>query len=118
MRLNILQIILPLFFATQSHAEGINTFVFSDEHMSCGAWINNNSHKGNMIMAQYDSWIRGFFSGINFETTKQQIKLNQLPDRESINLYIVNYCNKNPLNSWVGAVFDLKRDLTEWENAK
>jgi len=102
----IICLTIIFYFQTKVHANGAYLYAFKDEYMSCGAWIKNSSDPEALM--QYDTWIRGFISGTNFKSRKSQ---KMIPDNESMNLFITNYCNKNPLDGWLAAVINLNKDL-------
>jgi hypothetical protein len=95
-----------------SYSQGVAVHGFDD--MSCGAWAKS-AHQHEVVRAQYIYWIRGFVSGYNFGVPTKQVDLGQMPNNETVALYVDKYCREKPLNPFVGAVFDLVKELRPTE---
>jgi len=102
-------IFVTLFYASTALAEGPAIAVFSYEDSSCGTWVK--SADVTWARAQYDSWFRGFVSGYNYGNPNNQVALGQMPNSQTIHLFIDKYCRDNPLNTFVSAAFKLIEEL-------
>lgn len=85
--------------------------VFSYDDTSCGAWVK--SADVTWIRAQYYSWFRGFVSGYNLGNPGNQVQLGQMPNEQTLYLFIDKYCRDHPLNPFVSAAFKLVEELRE-----
>lgn len=79
------------------------------EDMSCGAWVKSQNNEA--VRAQYLYWFRGFVSGYNHGSKTKQVAFEAMPNQETLSLYIDKYCRENPLHLFVGAAFDLVKEL-------
>lgn len=100
---------LMLFGIHSALAQGKPLAVFSYADTSCGAWTQSASREA--ARAQYASWFRGFVSGYNFGNPEAQVPMGQMPDDETLYLYIDKYCRENPLNPFISAAFKLVEEL-------
>ena len=67
---------------------------------SCGSWISNETNMGK-------SWLLGYMSGLAYGSGKNVLTDT---DKDSIFLWMKNYCNANPLEDvMVGG------DMLFWE---
>ncbi|MBI2993009.1 MAG: hypothetical protein HYY48_02390 [Gammaproteobacteria bacterium] len=101
----LLCISYPLPVAAQDQPVPLHGF----EDMSCGAWAKSESNIA--VRAQYLYWFRGFVSGFNHGSKAKQVSLEAMPNQETLALYVGKYCREKPLNLFVGAAFDLVRDI-------
>ena len=85
--------------------------VFSYADTSCGAWTWSANIEASR--AQYASWFRGFVSGHNFGNPEAQVSMGQMPNDETLYLYIDKYCRDNPLNPFTSAAFRLVEELRQ-----
>jgi hypothetical protein len=83
--------------------------MFSYADTSCGAWSRSAGSAAGR--AQYVSWFRGFVSGHNFGNPENQVQLGQMPDEETLYLYVDKYCRENPLSPFVSAAYKLVEEL-------
>jgi hypothetical protein len=90
--------------------------VFSFQDTSCGAYTKSAGNE--LVRAQYHYWFRGFVSGYNFGNPANQVRLERMPDSDTLSLYIDKYCRENPLRGFVGAAFDLVRELRDHSEGK
>jgi hypothetical protein len=77
----------------------------------CGAWAKSAGK--DMERAQYSYWFRGFVSGYNFGNPDNQVRLERMPDPDTLVLYIDKHCREKPLERFDGAAFDLVRELRD-----
>lgn len=89
------------------HSGGVYVHSFADT--SCGAWAK--SADSDWLRAQYIYWIRGFISGYNYGQLDRQISSDLMPNNETLGLYVDKYCRDNPLKPFVGAAFDLVKEV-------
>jgi len=83
----------------------IRTIAFDDN--SCGAWVKS---AGILWQRQtYLFWFRGFTSGYNYALPNKQI--SNMPNSETVALYIDKFCRENPLAPFTGAAFNLISEL-------
>jgi hypothetical protein len=85
--------------------------VFSYDDTSCGAWVQSASDE--LGRAQYLSWFRGFVSGYNYGSEGKQVPLEAMPNQETVALFIDKYCREHPLSPFIGAAFELVKELRE-----
>ena len=112
-RLNIMKKILLslllVLFGSAAHATDnsvpIRTLAFDDN--SCGAWIKSASVLWQRQTFMF--WFRGFASGYNYALPNKQI--SNMPNNETLALYIDKFCRENPLSPFTGAAFNLIGDL-------
>jgi len=95
--------------AVQGNTDAGPVAVQGFQDMSCGAWVSSTSNLS--ARAQYLAWFSGFVSGVNFVDRKHQIGLAQMPSDDTLTLYVDKYCRDNPLTSFVGAAFELVREI-------
>lgn len=82
--------------------------------ISCGKYLD--SQKSPQLKLLNISWAQGFLSGMNLADISNGKQMIFLPDAETINLYLVNHCTKNPLeNPAFGAIY-LYKELRERES--
>jgi hypothetical protein len=74
---------------------------------SCGMW--SNAPKESAQHAVLSSWLFGFISGLNFESTSGDFLRGKDPD--SLTAWIDNYCQKNPLNPATQGAVELVKEL-------
>ena len=77
--------------------------------MACGTWAK--SAQEPFTRAQYLWWIRGFVSGYNFGNPSNQIEIARMPNQETVALYVGKFCREKPLALFIGAAFELVKDL-------
>lgn len=69
--------------------------------VSCGKYLEGQK---NAVLTE-TSWVQGFLSGMNVADAVIGKQMISLPDLESINLYMINYCKENPLeNAYLGSM--------------
>jgi len=85
--------------------------VFSYQETSCGTWAESAASVD--ARAQYHSWFRGFVSGYNFGNPASQVRLARMPDQPTLFLFVDKYCREHPLNTFVGAAFELVKELRD-----
>lgn len=74
--------------------------------VSCGTWIKESSV--GVLRTQNQLWLIGFLSGIAFGTNRDLLKG---VDKESIIVWVNNYCQSNPLDSTADAGAKLSNEL-------
>lgn len=62
---------------------------------SCGQYVEES--KNQNASAVYISWTQGFLSAFNLALSHNGKAFVELPDPQSIKLYLDNYCQANPL---------------------
>lgn len=90
--------------------------VFSFQDTSCGAWTRSAANEA--ARAQYQYWFRGFVSGHNFANPTNQVAIDRMPDADTLYLYVDKYCRESPLKPFVGAAFELVRELRDHPEGK
>lgn len=100
-------VLLPQFGNAQ--AQPISVFSFQDT--SCGSWVKSASDAGERQL--YLLWMRGFVSGYNAGSNDRTVTLDAMPNQETLVLYIDKYCQKNPLNPFFGAAFELVKEISQ-----
>ena len=104
----LLLILLTKSFVCYAEAN-IPSTIFMFKKRSCGDWMQAKNDPATLY--QYQSWFRGFFSGYNFGENKYTI--NNIPDDETIVLYIDKRCRDNPLQSIDISIIDLTREIRQ-----
>lgn len=102
-------IFIALFYSLTVLAESPPVVVFSYEDSSCGAWANSADEPA--VRWQYHSWFRGFVSGYNYGNPNNQIVLGQMPNPQTLDLFVDKYCRDNPLKPFVWATVELIKEL-------
>lgn len=84
--------------------------------MSCGEYISAVELRNPNTLPQINQWVwgylasymmRGTFNAVYKETTKGDIRI---PDGKTIELFLKNYCNRNPLSNLLPAVNQLIKE--------
>lgn len=104
----LILILLTINFVCNAETS-INANIFMFKKKSCGDWMQAKNDP--VTLYQYQSWIRGFFSGYNFG--ENQYTINNIPDDETIGLYIDKHCRDNPLQSISISIIDLTREIRQ-----
>lgn len=76
---------------------------------SCGAWIKSENNIGGR--AQYLYWVRGFVSGVNWDSATMEVTLDRMPNFETLSLYIDKFCREHPLQPFINAAPALVKEL-------
>ena len=98
-------------------------FALGDGMRGCGEFIKSveaerkerpaNARPNAVYNIYYSSFISfadGFLSGANF-TDAANSRIGQGTDEDGMMLWLENYCRKNPLATYIGAVIALRKDL-------
>lgn len=84
--------------------------------MSCGEYISAVELRNPNTLAQINQWVwgylasymmRGTFNPVYKEPTRGDIRI---PDGKTIELFLKNYCNRNPLSSLLPAANQLIKE--------
>jgi hypothetical protein len=84
-------------------------FVLSSGMKSCGSFVKD-APQGKEIFL---SWAVGFISGANSRSTGNARLIGDHWDRESVLLWLENYCAANPLVQYAKAVEELRAALAK-----
>jgi len=86
---------------------------FGAGNTSCGNYVKTYSEQIEKpeYFVQYSQWVRGFVSAYNFFVASNHDITNGT-DFEGIFLWLNNYCNKMPLETFSQATIYLINDLT------
>lgn len=84
-----------------------NVIGFND--MSCGAWTSSAGKNDRDV---YLFWIRGFVSGFNYAHPRKEISFQDMPNQETLALYVDKYCREKPLSPFIGASVELTKELS------
>lgn len=77
--------------------------------ISCGKLLNA---QGDAYLKDLTlSWAQGFLSGMNVADADAGKEMLVLPDSETISVYLVNYCTKNPLEQPVHGAENFYNEL-------
>lgn len=84
---------------------------------SCGEWINGRDMKDQRLNLIFISYLQGLFSGINLqisltehdtngdEADFHELPMLDIPDPDTLLIYIDKYCQANPLgNVMIGSI--------------
>jgi hypothetical protein len=80
---------------------------------SCGKYLDQQNNEVGKLL--HIAWAQGWISGVNFSIMKSGKKPPRFPDPETIQLYISNYCKKNPLNYSFQGLLELFDELNARE---
>lgn len=110
MLLAILLFLPKLAFSTEDFAvSGAGT-------VSCGKYLENQ--KQPILKAIQTTWAQGFISGINItESAIANKKMLSMPDSETIDLYLSNYCKEKPLKHPYDGAMSLYLELRAREGS-
>ena len=103
----MLAILLPAIAA----AQGQQVNVFSFEDASCSAWLRSGGNK--LLRAQYEFWMRGFVSGLNYANPSRQVAVGKFPGSNALYQYLDQYCRDNPNSSFIAGAIHLVEQLRE-----
>jgi hypothetical protein len=82
--------------------------IIGPTNFSCGMWSNTPKQSDQHDVLR--SWLFGFISGLNFESTSGDFLRGKDPD--GLTAWIDSYCQKNPLNTPVTqAAVELVKEL-------
>lgn len=91
------------FAITAVHAQEDRFSLVGAGSMSCGKYSAQSTDAGTAMI--YQTWVQGFLSGLNVARKAKELPLKQLPDFETIKLYLDKYCRDNPLgHPYTGAL--------------
>lgn len=97
--------ILAGLFLAPSPIMAAPIMVYGFHEESCGNWASyNETQRGWYVL-----WLKGVFTGHNFVSPSQQVV--NLPDDESLTLYVDKYCRENPLGNLIAPAFQLTKEL-------
>jgi len=106
----ILCLIATAVSATENLSDRMKPFdEISFEDSSCGTWaesVNNHAQR-----SEFEFWVRGVATGINYADRDNQISLDSFPNQATLALYIDKYCRDHPLQSVGTAAFSLMDEL-------
>jgi len=77
---------------------------------SCGKFVAETKDDEN-IRAAYFFWAQGFLSGLNQKYLVRFESSTDLADHNALRLWVENYCEENPLDSYYVATFKLWHEL-------
>lgn len=93
-------------------SQGVAVIVPSSKGVpSCGSWTAAHGHPSDGAAFQYEQWVAGFESGLNWARSDARGDVLRNTDREAILGWVDRYCRKHPLDTLVSAVFRLDREL-------
>ena len=78
---------------------------------SCGAWTTARANPSNGGAAQYEKWVWGFESGLNFARFDARGDVLRNTDTEALSGWVDEYCRGHPLDTLVEAVIKLDKEL-------
>lgn len=103
-------VVLFALFLVPSIAECEDTSVLSGAGAtSCGEYFEKRDDY--LTKAIHVSWAQGFLSGLNAAELRSGNPMKAIPDSDSIHVYVVNYCGKNPLKPVYVAAIELFGEL-------
>ena len=76
--------------------------------LTCGEFVDNYNQNDHSMRLATKTWFLGFITGYNYA---KGTDLGNSLDTKSIELYVYNFCTKNPLKSTVAAADELIYDL-------
>jgi len=100
-----LAFIIAMFCASPSPASDEWSAYGAGRLSSCGKYINDVSTNAQAKNA-YSWWVAGFVTGANLE--KERTLSTDNPDHE---LWLKQYCEKNPLDPFMKAASELNKEL-------
>ena len=106
MNKNVLLMVCVMLFSTSTNAYttlGVR---------SCGEWIKDRGSPSVMTAAQLN-WLGGYLTGVS-EFTRTDI-INSV-DKESLYLWVDNYCKAHPLEDTSSAAYNLTVELLQRAN--
>ena len=111
--LTILTVLLVLFLAVSSSKLFAQNVLSGIGGFSCGQYVKyRDDDEFGTLTHLLESWMLGFISGLNMNTTNENSKTKyDPPDGDSIALYVDKFCNKYPLHHVYLAGRELYKDL-------
>ena len=106
----ILIVLIGIFPLVSVGGENDPVPIFSFADTSCGAWTK--SQQDGSMRQIYLYWFRGFVSGYNLGSETKQVPMNAMPDQDTLSLYVDKYCREHPLLPFIGAAFQLVKELS------
>ena len=102
----MLRVTALLLAVATSTAQEEPRMVFGPMGFSCGKWTNAREQTGERAQLRY--WILGYLSGLNMESSTDFLRGR---DIDGLIGWIDNYCRRNPLDTMVRAVHELRDEL-------
>ena len=102
-------IVLSVSFAFAADKSGAYS-VLGEGTMSCGTLVQSVHNAENTDKVIIGSWVNGYLTAIN-QFKYKRINVAQGTDREARELWIYNYCQKNPLDNLATATSSLYAEL-------
>ena len=78
---------------------------------SCGAWTAARAYQSDGIAAQYEKWVFGFQSGLNWAQSATRGDVVRDTDADAILGWVDQHCREHPLDPVLRAVVNLDREL-------
>lgn len=78
---------------------------------SCGAWIAARANPSNGRAIQYEKWVWGFESGLNWAGRNTRGDVLRGMEGEGVLGWVDQFCREHPLDDLVSAVVNLDREL-------
>ncbi len=85
--------------------------VYGAGMVTCAEWQQYRSTNNRPATLQLEAWVDGFLSGYNMASEGRDV-IAPKPESVAYYAWIDNYCQRNPLEKVVKAVFELKNELT------
>jgi hypothetical protein len=105
----LILVVLAIGFSASSNVIAVETLGI----IGCGTWIKNratpNQPTWSAVVDEF--WLYGYLSGLAVGSNVDILKVH--PDKDSLNLWMDNYCKKNPLNIVQEGANDLFVDLNK-----
>ena len=112
------KILLLVFILISSNVQSQNTIsMIGTGTMSCGKFIDYKNQGNKQQLDLFVQWTWGFLSSYNirgnFGSHYSNVSpvIDNLPDSETVILFITKDCEKNPLDTVLGSVMRLGKSL-------
>src|SRR5690348_14816811 len=89
-----LAVLIALLLPALAHAQAFT--VLGDGQSTCGQYVAAPPQQQEM----YLDWLTGFISGANFNDSGQRRVIGGW-ERESLKIWLVNFCTRRPLDEFV-----------------
>ena len=101
--------VFMLLIGSASYAQQEGTVIIGAGSLSCGKWLEARNNP--RMHDQFEQWVLGYMSGINWAAWTKKQKQADLPDAEAALAFIDQYCRNNPLDPIVAAAAALVQEI-------
>jgi hypothetical protein len=80
------------------------------DETSCGTWTRFHTDVG-LDPGEYDYWVMGFVSGVNWDSTGADIVAGLTQPRAGVVAFLNSYCHDHPLDALIQGLSALIHEL-------